>query len=741
VAGDPPSNSTCNQGGCHNSFVLNSGGGTLSLSGVPFNNNNYTPGQTYDLTVNLRHVGKSRWGFELTALDSNNNRAGTIIVTDSTNTQLSDKYLKHRLSGAFFNPDQSPGWNFQWKAPSSGIPVIFYVAGNAANGDGSNGGDQIYSKSFPLSPAAIPSATTSQITATSPVVADGISTSTITVTVRDASGNPISGKNVTIAATGSGNTITQPSSPTDASGQTTASIKSTKAETKTITATVDSISIQTAVTFFSPAPPVIALVDTTFTATVNTEKLFKLQVTTDNAIPAGNVKLFYKSGEQAFASSILFDDGSHSDGAAIDGVWANSLAASLVSLKGLSVYFTATDDRGNSTDTITLSDGTKISPSTPANVVVTGDVTSPAIPVWLADGSAWTMTSFPVTLPNIDPAVVFAELGAVETNWQAYQFNGGSDYDRAIKISRPGDPRGDIEKFNSIGSGKAAWLYHDKTVPTTVTVKGAKSLDITKVFALQVRSGWNQIGNPFLFSIPWNNMVKFGTANNLANALPILTAASNNQVANPPLIYLRSGSGYTKISAEPTPSPGTVSGSLEAWKGYWFLAKTDGFLFIDPNQATPSSTPAAPLYNPITYNYNNITDLAALPLPPPPPSPPDSIRAINHDGISGVSSLGKPIVKKTELRQNFPNPFNPETWIPYQLSEAAEVSVEIYDIHGRLVRQLNVGRKPAGIYLDKGDAVYWDGKNQFGESVSSGVYFYKLKAGSFTGLRKMVVIK
>ena len=95
----------------------------------------------------------------------------------------------------------------------------------------------------------------------------------------------------------------------------------------------------------------------------------------------------------------------------------------------------------------------------------------------------------------------------------------------------------------------------------------------------------------------------------------------------------------------------------------------------------------------------------------------------------------------THLLTNYPNPFNPETWIPYQLSKAAEVTLTIYDIQGRVVRDLNLGHQRAGVYQSKARAVYWDGRNTQGEPVASGVYFYTLKAGDFIATRKMLIRK
>ena len=99
------------------------------------------------------------------------------------------------------------------------------------------------------------------------------------------------------------------------------------------------------------------------------------------------------------------------------------------------------------------------------------------------------------------------------------------------------------------------------------------------------------------------------------------------------------------------------------------------------------------------------------------------------------------IPAETELLRNYPNPFNPETWIPYHLSEDADVSLTIYDVNGALVRDINVGHQTAAKYDTRSKAIYWDGRNQFGEQVASGIYFYSLSAGDFSATRKMVILK
>ena len=97
--------------------------------------------------------------------------------------------------------------------------------------------------------------------------------------------------------------------------------------------------------------------------------------------------------------------------------------------------------------------------------------------------------------------------------------------------------------------------------------------------------------------------------------------------------------------------------------------------------------------------------------------------------------------KKTALLANYPNPFNPETWIPYQLASPADVTLHIHTIDGSLVRTLSLGHKPLGIYESRSRAAYWDGRNALGEPVASGVYFYTLTAGDFTATRKMLIRK
>ncbi|MDE0635964.1 MAG: NPCBM/NEW2 domain-containing protein [Candidatus Poribacteria bacterium] len=111
-------------------------------------------------------------------------------------------------------------------------------------------------------------------------------------------------------------------------------------------------------------------------------------------------------------------------------------------------------------------------------------------------------------------------------------------------------------------------------------------------------------------------------------------------------------------------------------------------------------------------------------------------------GIAVLDLLfGAVVPTKTLLLENFPNPFNPETWIPYQLATPADVVIMIHAIDGQVVRKLDLGHQEAGRYVNRSRAAYWDGKNALGESVASGLYFYTFTAGKFVATRRMLIRK
>jgi hypothetical protein len=117
-------------------------------------------------------------------------------------------------------------------------------------------------------------------------------------------------------------------------------------------------------------------------------------------------------------------------------------------------------------------------------------------------------------------------------------------------------------------------------------------------------------------------------------------------------------------------------------------------------------------------------------------------RATAVEGVNSISTeSGGYAALENRVGNSYPNPFNPDVWIPYQLSRGAPVTVEIYNSMGQLIRILDLGYKFPGRYVDVSKAAHWDGRNSHGEQVSSGMYFYKLQAGDFVAMGKMIAVK
>ena len=155
--------------------------------------------------------------------------------------------------------------------------------------------------------------------------------------------------------------------------------------------------------------------------------------------------------------------------------------------------------------------------------------------------------------------------------------------------------------------------------------------------------------------------------------------------------------------------------STAVYKGTWNLGKASG----------------APRLHP----------MSVVAYPPFQHLPPEIQEYLLRDFGEFTSAETRQVPETTTLLPNYPNPFNPETWIPYQLAKPSDVSLTIYDINGRVVRTLDLGHRRAGVYRSRGRTAYWDGKNEFGEPVASGLYFYTLTAGDFSATRRMLIRK
>ena len=161
--------------------------------------------------------------------------------------------------------------------------------------------------------------------------------------------------------------------------------------------------------------------------------------------------------------------------------------------------------------------------------------------------------------------------------------------------------------------------------------------------------------------------------------------------------------------------------------GAWVAISADMVVVSAHNAPNPEHPATNRGHGTAAYVYNSEEDFGTPPF-----------LAVEPFGLR-VTALGR--VKRTALLQNFPNPFNPETWLPYRLAADAPVALRIYNVRGQLMRELNLGAQKAGGYLTRETAAHWDGRDQVGETVSSGVYFYTLRAGPFQATRRMLILK
>ena len=186
-----PTEGTCAQVGCHAGNDLNASGGSLILE-IP---ETYIPNEVYTIVVKLARTGQSRWGFEITALDADAERAGSFAADTAANTQLSEtsgkQYIKHTTIGTAQGTTDEHSWEFQWTAPDADIgPVTFYATGNASNGNFNPVDDYIYTASEESTPPI-------------PIVA-GVSLEIVGDTALTTM-NAVEGVNYTLTVTNTGN--------------------------------------------------------------------------------------------------------------------------------------------------------------------------------------------------------------------------------------------------------------------------------------------------------------------------------------------------------------------------------------------------------------------------------------------------------------------------------------------------------------------------------------------------------
>jgi hypothetical protein len=174
----------------------------------------------------------------------------------------------------------------------------------------------------------------------------------------------------------------------------------------------------------------------------------------------------------------------------------------------------------------------------------------------------------------------------------------------------------------------------------------------------------------------------------------------------------------------------------ELLSGYYWKSNTvlDGEVRIAFAGGLPPNAGKGEMFT-ITFEVLPHTEGATTPLIL------DTVQLSNSLTVTKKNGSVTVLPSRTLLLQNYPNPFNPETWIPFQLAEASDVTIKIFSSRGELVRTISLGHKEAGSYLNKDKATYWNGKNDAGERVSSGVYVYAISAGKYAATRRMVILK
>lgn len=246
---------------------------------------------------------------------------------------------------------------------------------------------------------------------------------------------------------------------------------------------------------------------------------------------------------------------------------------------------------------------------------------------------------------------------------------------------------------------------------------------------------WKREGNTFIFKYKWQVPEFYNSLH------PTLAFASNTILA----VSIRGATQIWKLLPNRPKLLKTLDGEapvhFSSNTRYLFANRNDKLRIWDWREETPMDYPSIPGYFALSRDGSVLlsqTDTGQIQIWDGNTFLPSEYCPIVPHGKQLVI-LGE--VKHNQLLQNFPNPFNPETWIPFRLADESRVTIQIYNPTGQLVRRLSPGRLPAGDYASQAQAVYWDGRNQTGESVSSGVYLYTINAGDFSATRKMLIRK
>ncbi|MBT7095795.1 tandem-95 repeat protein, partial [Candidatus Poribacteria bacterium] len=439
----------------------------------------------------------------------------------------------------------------------------------------------------------------------------------------------------------------------------------------------------------------------------------------------------------------------------------------------------------------------------PIGVAVSGDVTQTTT----FPPDAWHIFSVPLaSAPGQLTDLLDAALAAGD--WSASTWNGQST----------------VATTPTVKAGQAFWLT-TKT-PLRLDIQGAMA-DPAKPPTITVRQGWNLVGNPYVYPVP------FGNVKAVVNGHPLALDEGGTAVLRQ-RFWRWSDTSSNDITDGDYKLETALSATWEPWEGYWVLADAPGTLVVEPFGRLVSASPSAgrattPSWD-ATLALNGATGVSRVSIAlaessmagydaldiEQPPTPSDvrlslvqdgapyqrlSLPSAQHEwvwdaqtaaGADATLTLASPLPPRyrlyvedaatglrtlltgrdalrievgeralrlrltrdrlgadvlgfaptrTQLLANYPNPFNPETWIPFTLAAAGDVVVNVYDVNGRRVRSIALGRLQAGRYSDRDRAAYWDGRNDTGESAASGAYIYELRTEDAREMRRMVIRK
>lgn len=210
-------------------------------------------------------------------------------------------------------------------------------------------------------------------------------------------------------------------------------------------------------------------------------------------------------------------------------------------------------------------------------------------------------------------------------------------------------------------------------------------------------------------------------------------SGDGNVTAYDAALVLQSVVGLKDLSSvERQAADVTNDGNVTAMDAALILQHTVGLITQFPIKITHAAAPALSAKSEEEALMEKIAQLEAIELNSEQRKVLEQLKSIVFKRL---------IPKRTVLLQNYPNPFNPDTWIPFKLAQDADVVIKIYEQSGRLIRNIDLGRKESGYYMKRNAAAYWDGRNDAGELVASGIYFYSIKAGDFTATKKLLILK